>query len=97
MNDIDRMIFDLQELADTKGLVLYNICFRHAGVGFQWYDKKKANKEANIEYNRLGLQQNVGLPHTVKADNFENYIYITNYYSTIAEAIDAETERLKDV
>lgn len=35
-------LLELRELAESKGETLYNICFRNAGVGFMWFDQKKA-------------------------------------------------------
>lgn len=68
---MEKRIDDLRELAESKQQILYNLCFRNAGVGFQWCDGNK--------------------------DNWEKALYIMNYYPTIEEAIDAETERLKGI
>lgn len=41
MNDLFNTLIDL---AEDNNAVLYNICFRNAGVGFQWYEENTENK-----------------------------------------------------
>jgi len=39
----------LEDMAATQGAVIYNICFRNAGVGIQWYEEKRQGEHNDFK------------------------------------------------
>lgn len=74
-------IEELDELGRSKGLVIYAIHQANAGWGCQWY-----------EWNSAELWGD-GTPDP----GWRKRLVVYNYYPTVAEMIEGETERLKQL
>jgi hypothetical protein len=47
---LERLFEQLAVAADANGLIIYNICFRTAGVGIMWCDHEKLAKVGQANY-----------------------------------------------
>lgn len=60
--------------------VIYNICYRVAGVGIMFYDESRLNGAEG--------------PGRALYDGWEKGLYVDKYYPTFEQAVDAEYARL---
>lgn len=45
---MDRLIKKLEEIANSQGMTIYNICHRNAGWAVQFHDKKKQKESKDF-------------------------------------------------
>ena len=83
----DVMIKRLQVLAKKEGVVLYSILYRKAGVGIQWFEKKRTSVRTNINVRDDGARNTL-------RDCQCGVVY--SYWPTLRRAISFEMKRLKD-
>jgi len=89
---IDTIIQEFEYLADKKGLVVYNIAFRNAGVGIVFFHSEKAGRMPNItslkDWREWGI--------TV-SEWYKKGLVVYKYYPTLSKAIEEETKRLRSM
>lgn len=68
--------------------VLYNICFRKAGVALQFYDRAKIKKEF-IDLEKVWVAKDRKVEN-VLPDNWREGLTIEHFYPTLEKAIEAE-------
>lgn len=92
-NDIDRMIDDLREIAESKGAVLYAVLFREAGICLQFWEEERAGPEPDIPlvYRQEEAREYLDSMQAYK----ERGLVIYGYYPTLSEAISREWLRLE--
>lgn len=71
--------------------LLYNICFRKAGVGLQFVNLKKPKVRPFYDLEKVNANDN--RVEKVLPDNWKDFLEVDKYYPTLEEAIDAEYER----
>jgi hypothetical protein len=86
----------LEALANSKNVVLYNICNREAGWAFQWYEESRVKTP-------LPAEVSPRVPDSLKeytaasSARAKEGLVIYKYYPTLSEAIKAEFERLENI
>lgn len=83
----------LQKIKESK--CLYNICFRKAGVGLQFYDQSRILEPVFEKAFKSELVKKSGLDKVVNLSNWREGLVIDRYYSTLKEAIEAEYKKLE--
>jgi len=79
---------------EKKGLILYNICFRKAGVALQWYDEALCVTPEIVLTNE-NLRDG-GWSHT-QNKRLKEGLYIITYHKDLTTAIKAELERIENL
>jgi hypothetical protein len=87
INGLEKELNNLQILGLEVGQVIYNICFRNAGVGIQWH------KSVEYPVKPMLVIDNVRTGN----DSWKQGLYVEKYYPTLTEAIIEETKRLKNL
>ncbi len=87
INNLEKKLNELQKVGVEAGQVIYNICFRNAGVGIQWHK--------SIEYpvKPMLVIDNI----RTNNDSWKQGLYIEKYYPSLTEAIIEETKRFKNL
>lgn len=94
---VDRRIELLQELAESKGAVLYSILFREAGVGIQWFEEKRAGPHPSQEWKDATPGYEETFTYRDELDLWHNRgLVIYGYYPTLSEALNGEWMRLEE-
>lgn len=93
---LDSILGELQDLAADRDAVIYNICFRNAGVGIQWWEEGRV-KTPEAMYNRgenlmsFGRRRSEALNRCAQEGKV-----IYRYYPDIRECFEAELARLRE-
>lgn len=85
----ERVLTELNALAEPHGEVIYAILLRNAGWGIQWHDLKR-------EIEKNGVTEVTMENWRAVRDNWRAGLVIHRYYRTITEMLSAERQRLLD-
>ncbi|MFW9872262.1 MAG: hypothetical protein ACFFG0_04095 [Candidatus Thorarchaeota archaeon] len=93
-------ILKLRELAEKKGCILYNICFRRAGVGIMWYDLTLVETEIPEIPKNLKVVDHIKFlkeQTSLKSKQMKEGLTIYSYYESLEKMIEEEIKRLKEL
>lgn len=96
---IDKQIEEIQEIGKSKGLTLYSILFRNAGVGILWFDESRAGAPP------IPPERDEDTPADLFAAEMQEYtfkqsewikkgLFVDQYYPSLSEALEGEKSRL---